>query len=69
MHVANKIKYIKLILYYTKIVIYFKSRCTNPGHEVTRGTNFVVEHNTCSSSAWNMLHITPASMYRIIHAI
>lgn len=69
MHVANEIKYIKLTLCYTIYVIYFNAGCTNPGHQVTRGTNFVVEHNTCSSSLWNVLHVTPASMYRIIHAI
>jgi hypothetical protein len=69
MYVANEIKYIKLILYYTKNIIYFNAGCTNPGHQVNRGTNFVVEHNTCSSSVWNVFPVTPASMYRIIHAI
>jgi hypothetical protein len=42
MYVANEIKYIKLILYYTKNVIYFNAGCTNPRHQVQvpQGTKF-----------------------------
>jgi len=40
MYVSNKIKYIKLILYYTKIVIYFNAGCTKPGHQVPQETKF-----------------------------
>jgi hypothetical protein len=40
MYVDTEIKYIKLILYYTKNVIHFNAGCTNPGHQDTHGTKF-----------------------------